>query len=357
MTVGVEEEFLLVDPSTRRPVARAVEVLSRVGDLPPGSAVHRELIGTQVEFATGVCADLAELRDQLVAGRRALADAARAEGLLLVASGTPPLADPAPPLSVGERFTRIEGMYRAQVTDYQCCGCHVHVGVPDRDTAVHVADHLRPWLPTLLALSGNSPFDQGRDTGYASGRMLQQAGFPGSGVPPVLRTAARHDELVARLVDCGVLVDGSMTFWLARPSPRYPTVEVRAADTAATVDDAVLQAGLTRALVDTARAAGEPPELDEQVLAAAVWSAARYGLTGWGVDPFAGRQVPAVELVEALLEHVSDALGDDRDLVRSLVSRVLTDGTGAERQRAAGSPEDAVDLLACTPAGTGSPAP
>ncbi|WP_033439819.1 carboxylate-amine ligase [Saccharothrix sp. NRRL B-16314] len=355
MTVGVEEEFLLVDPSTRRPVARAGDVLARVRGLPPGAQVHRELSCAQVEFASGVCADLDELRDQLVTGRRVLADAAHAEGLKLIPSGAPVLADPDPRLSPGERFERIDAMYRGQVDDYQCCGCHVHVGVPDRETAVRVVNHLRPWLPTLVALGANSPFDRGRDTGYASWRLIDQAGFPGSGVPPFFRTAADHDVRVGELVACGALVDATMTFWLARPSPRYPTVEVRAADTAATVDDAVLQAGLTRALVDTALAGGAAPEPDDQVLAAAVWSAARYGSTGPGVDPLAARQVPAVELVEALLEHVSDALGDDREPIRELLRGVLENGTGAQRQRRAGSPEAAVDLLACTGRGTGSP--
>ncbi|MFT7839252.1 glutamate--cysteine ligase [Saccharothrix sp. BKS2] len=347
-TVGVEEEFLLVDPGTRRPVARAEEVLAHVAphDLPAGAKVHRELIGTQVEFASGVCRDLPELAEQLVAGRRVLDRAARAEGLRLAATGTPVLADPAPPLSRGERFELIEDLYRGQVADYQCCGCHVHVGVPDRDTAVHVVNHLRPWLPTLLALGGNSPFHAGRDTGYASWRMLEQAKFPGAGVTPYFKTAAEHDAAVDRLVDCGVLADAAQTFWLARPSPRYPTVEVRVADTAATAAHAVLQAGLTRALVRTALAAGSPPpEPDEQVLAAAVWSAARYGLTGSGVDVLAARRVPAVELVEALVAHVSDHLGEDRDQVGSLLSDVLAGGTGAQRQRAAGEAGPAVDLL------------
>ncbi|MFD7658690.1 glutamate--cysteine ligase [Actinosynnema sp. NPDC059797] len=350
MTIGVEEEFLLVDPATRRPAARAEEVLARVAphELPAGAKVHRELVGTQVEFASGVCADLRELGEQLVSGRRALDRAARAEGLRLVATGTPPLADPAPQLSRGERFTAIEDAYRGQVSDYQCCGCHVHVGVPDRDTAVHVVNHLRPWLPTLLALGGNSPFLAGRDTGYASWRMLEQAKFPGSGVTPYFKTAAEHDAAVDRLVDCGVLVDPAQTFWLARPSPRYPTVEVRVADTAATAAHAVLQAGLTGALVRTALASGAPPpELDDQVLAAAVWSAARHGLGGPGVDPVAGRRVPALELVDALVAHVSDELGDDRDVVLPLLREVRDGGTGARRQRTAGGPEAAVDLLTC----------
>ncbi|MGM1064536.1 carboxylate-amine ligase, partial [Saccharothrix sp. Mg75] len=268
----------------------------------------------------------------------------------LLASGTPPLADPAPGFAPGGRYGRVEELFRAQVTDYQSNGCHVHVGVPDRDTAVHVVNHLRRWLPTLLALGANSPFWAGRDTGYASWRIVEQSKFPGSGVTPRFADAAAHDTAVARLVDLGVLVDASQTFWFARPSPRYPTVEVRVADGAATAAEAVLQAALTRALV-RATPDDAAPELDGQVLAAAVWSAARYGLDGDGVDPLTARRVPATALLAALLDHVSDALGDDRALVRSLVDRVLADGNGARRQRRAGSPEAAA--ITCIEAGTG----
>ncbi|MBP2336865.1 carboxylate-amine ligase [Saccharothrix coeruleofusca] len=346
-TVGVEEEFLLVDAGTRRTTPRARAVLSRVRGraLPPGGQAHGEMLTSQLEFASGVCGDLAELREQLTAGRAALAEAAAAEGARLVSSGTPVLGGAAP-ISPGERFDLITDLYREQVTDYQCCGCHVHVGVPDRDTAVAVVNHLRPWLPTLLALSVNSPFEHGRDTGYGSWRMMHQARFPGSGVTPRFTSAADHDERVARLVDCGVLADASMTFWLARPSPRYPTVEVRAADAAATVDEAVLQAGLTRALVETALAdlaeGREAGDFDEQVLAAAVWSAARYGLDGPAVDPWRGVRVPATDLVRALLDHVAPVLDP------ALRAPALVGGEGARRQRraAADGPAAAVDALA-----------
>ncbi|RKT54792.1 carboxylate-amine ligase [Saccharothrix australiensis] len=342
-TVGVEEEFLLVDATTRQTAARAADVLARTPALPAGAKVDRELLTTQVEFASGVCTDLDELHGQLLAGRRALVAAAGAEGALVVPSGTPVLAGPVPPLAEGDRFTRISALYGGQVADYQCCGCHVHVGVPDRDTAVAVVNHLRPWLPTLLALSVNSPFAAGRDTGFGSWRMVEQARFPGSGVPPRFGSAAEHDAAVARLAECGVLVDEAMTFWLARPSPRYPTVEVRAADAAVTAADAVLQAGLTRALVDAALAdlaAGrEAPALDDQVLAAAVWSAARHGLGGPGVDPWRGVPVPAADLLRRLVEHVS---------YDGPVWSVVAGGTGADRQRRAadGGPVAVVDALA-----------
>ncbi|GAA0249285.1 glutamate--cysteine ligase [Saccharothrix mutabilis subsp. mutabilis] len=305
-TMGVEEEFLLVDAETRRPVPCADDVLARVGGLRAGR-VHGELHATQVEFASGVCTTAGQLADQLTAGQRALDRAARDVGALLVPAGAPVLGATPPPRRDQERFRRITDLYGGQVADYQCCGCHVHVGVPDRDTAVAVVNHLRPWLPTLLALSVNSPFAHGRDTGFGSWRMVEQSRFPGSGVPPRFGSADEYDAAVARLVDCGVVVDAGMSFWLARLSAKYPTVEVRAADTAACVEAAVAQAVLTRALVDRALAdlaAGrEGPVLDDQVLAAAVWTAARYGLDGPGVDPRRGVRVPATDLVTALVRH------------------------------------------------------
>ncbi|MFI7233234.1 glutamate--cysteine ligase [Nonomuraea angiospora] len=343
-TVGVEEEFLLLDAGSAEPAALAGKVLSVAGEHPwrrSGGGLHRELFQTQVEAATGTCTTLAELRGHLHGARVLLAAVARDEGLELVSAGTPMLAGAAPALSEGERFARIGEMYGGVIADYQSCGCHVHVGVADRETAVAVMNHLRPWLPTLLALSANSPFDRGRDTGYASWRMVQQSRFPGSGVPPWFDSAAAYERQVDRLVDCGVLVDEAMSFWLARPGVGLPTVEVRAADAAGTTDEAVLQAALTRGLVSTAeaalRAGREAPRVHEQVCAAAVWNAARHGLDGPGVDVFEERAVPAVQLLDRLVGHVSGALADSGDLaeVEDLVARVRRMGTGAERQRRA----------------------
>jgi glutamate---cysteine ligase / carboxylate-amine ligase len=344
VTMGVEEEFLLVAPDSGLPLARAAAVLDRASGMAggaPDAGLHAELLGTQVEAATGRCVSLADLRAQLLDGRNRLAAAAREEGVLLVSAGLPVLAGESPAMSPGERFIRIARTYAGVVADYQACGCHVHVGVPDRDTAVAVVNHLRPWLPTLLALSVNSPFERGRDTGYASWRTVVQQRFPGGGVPPYHSSAKEYDRQVDRLVDCGVLVDERMTFWMARPSAHLPTVELRAADAAGTVGDAVLQAALSRALVRTALAelaAGrEAPELDDQILAAGVWSAARYGIGGRGVHPVAERPVPATDLLNELLDWLTPALESTGDLatVHKGISTVLTTGTGADHQRRA----------------------
>lgn len=336
-TFGVEEEFLLVDPSTGRTVPAAAEVLKAAREKP--GIFHAELQQTQVEAATAPCATVEELEGQLRAGRRRLAAAARGCGVSLLPSGTPPFGGPAI-TGDAERFAAIATRYAEVVRDYQACGCHVHVAVPDLETAVAVCNHLRPWLPALLSLSVNSPFHHGRDTGYASWRMVEQSRFPGAGVPPWCRDAADYGRRVARLVDCGVLEDPAMTFWLVRPSPTWPTVEFRVADTAVDVPAALLQAILSRALVVTALddlARGrEAPRLDDQVLAAAVWSAARHGLGGPGVHPVRAGQVPATELLDELVVRVAPALAGDLSVVRALFGDVLRGGTGAERQRAAG---------------------
>ncbi|HWM37412.1 MAG TPA: glutamate--cysteine ligase [Streptomyces sp.] len=357
VTMGVEEEFLLVDETAGTPVARAADILREAQtetSLPGGTQLKQELLASQVEVTSGICTGLEELARQLSAGRQKLASAAQRTGLLLLSTGTPVLAGPYGSLSAGARYEQIAGIYAGVVADYEACGCHVHVGVPDRETAVAVVNHLRPWLPSLLALSANSPFHRTRDTGYGSWRMVLQSRFPGSGVPPHQPSLAAYDAQLERLVDCGTLADVRQSFWLARPSACFPTVEMRAADAATTVEEAVLQAALSRGLVRTALTAleegREAEPVADQVAAAAVWSASRHGLRGPGVHPQLECRVPALTLVHELLAHVSPALEETGDLqsVHRLLGDVVERGTGAERQRAAaaGGPLAVVGRLA-----------
>ncbi|XVQ09932.1 carboxylate-amine ligase [Spirillospora sp. CA-255316] len=358
LSVGVEEEFLLADPVSGATVASAEKLLVRAGEhafQAAGGRYHRELLASQVEAATGVCRTLADLRRQIRDARSALGAAAAEEGMLLLSSGTPVLHGPVPVSENDHRYRAIAALYASVVTGYQACGCHVHTGVDDRDTAVAVLAHLRPWLPALLALSANSPYDHGRDSGHASWRMVEQSRFPGSGVPPAFASAADYDRGVDRLVDCGVIADPAMSFWLARLSPRYPTVEVRAADAVATAGEAVLQAALTRALVAAALAdldAGrEAPPVDPGVSAAAVWTAARYGLEGPAIHPFEERRVPVDVLLDGLMRRASPALEETGDLAaaEAMLARLRRAGSGARRQReaaATGGLQAVVDLLA-----------
>lgn len=355
LTVGVEEEFLLVDAVTAQPAPRADEVLAAARPCRHGAVLKRELQRSQIEVASPVCTTLAELRTCLAEARAVLAGTAASLGLRVLPTGCPPYAGPTPGCHDGERFQRIDASHAGLVRDYQACGCHVHVGVPDRDLAVRALPHLRPWLATLLALSANSPYADGRDTGFASWRMVLQSRFPGSGaVPSDVTTAGEYDRLVERLVACGVLVDRQMSFWLARPSEHLPTIELRVADACLTVDDAVLQAGLTRALVATALTDAEEGRaavpVPDALVTAAVWRASRYGMSGDAVDTDAGRLVPVVDAVGRLLEHTGGELRrhDDVAAVRRLLVRTLTEGDGATRQRRTGSADPSTYLAAFT---------
>jgi len=353
-TVGVEEELLLVDPDTGLPVEAAGRVLARARRLPAAAddaLLQTELLTTQVEAATGICRTIEEIRGQIRAGRAQLAAAARAEGLWLVSTGTPVLAGPPPAASDGARFDLIMRTYAGVVAGYQCCGCHVHVGVADRELAVAVLNHLAPWLPSLLALSVNSPFDDGVDTGHGSWRIVTQSRFPGFGIAPWFASAADYDRTVEALVECGVLADAHQSFWLARASARLPTVELRVADACGTVEDAVLQAALSRALVTTALAelaAGrEARPVDGQLAAAAVWTAARYGPCGPGVDLRTGRPAPAERLISELIELVTPALVDSGDLSTVRAARTgHRTGTDHQRRVAPGGPLAVLRALA-----------
>jgi carboxylate-amine ligase len=349
---GVEEEFLLVDPDTGRTVPSAAEVLHTAAVLRPAApdaTLRAELFESQVEAATGSCATLDELAARLTHGRHQLTTAARAAGTWLVPSGCAVLGGLVAPHA---GFAAVADTYAAIVCDHQACGCHVQVAVADRETAVAVVNHLRPWLPTLLALSVNSPFQDGVDTGYASWRVVQRSRLPSGGMPPHCASARAYDARVARLVEQGVLVDEASTWWLARPSARLSGVDVRVADTGIDVDATLLQAALSRALVMTALAdladGREAPAIGEQVAAAALWSAARHGMAGPGIHPVLERGAPATVLVTELLTDVRPALEETGDLatVEDGVRRLLRLGTGASRQRAAGAPYEVVRMLA-----------
>jgi carboxylate-amine ligase len=346
----VEEEFLLVDPETGRTVPAAAEVVYTAGTLRSAgedAVVRADLFETQVEASTGPCGTVDDLIARVTHGRHQLATAARAAGAWLVPSGCSVLGGPVAP---HDRFAAIADRYAAVVCDHQACGCHVEIDVPDPETAVAVVNHLRPWLPTLLALSVNSPCQDGVDTGYASWRTVQRSRLPAAGLPPHFASARAYEARVARLVEQEVLVDSATPLWVARPSARG--VRLRVADTGIDVAATVLQAALSLALVRTALAdldAGrEAPVIGEQVAAAALWSAARHGLTGPGIHPVLERAAPATVLVSELLTALGPALEEsgDTELVTAGVRGLIRLGTGAARQRAAGGMYEAVEMLA-----------
>jgi carboxylate-amine ligase len=339
LTLGVEEEFLLLDPDTGSNVPVADRVIAA---LP--TAVRRqsrlELRRSMIEMVTSVCTDLQQLRDQLTRHRRMAGAAAATAGARLVAVGATPVDDPQRGVPDQPRYQDMVRRYGPVALDPALCGCHVHIGVPDRDLAVRVCNRLRVWLPVVQALAANSPFAAGTDTGHASWRSVQLTRWPGVGPTPSFASAADYDATVAALVTSGVMIDDTMVYWYARPSASYPTVEVRVGDVCPTADDTVLVAALIRALVATLiddERAGVPVEdVRDCVLSAAHWRAAHEGLDGTLVDLRLGGVLrPAWEVVDELVATVSPALlrHGDIELVVAQLARLRRHGTGAARQR------------------------
>jgi carboxylate-amine ligase len=336
-TLGVEEEFLLLDPAGGRPVGAAPAVLRLFADEP---AFQAELMRFQLETRTRVCSCLPDLRGELVRLRRLAAAGAESLNCRLVASGVSPYGTPGlAALTDGPRYQELARRHPFLTAIAGTCGCHVHVAVPSRDLGVQVLARLRPWLATLLALSANSPIDRGRDTGSASLRYRLVRRWPTAQPPAVWPDAERYDAAVRRLIRRGAAVDERSVYFLARLSPRYPTIEVRVPDVCPDIDTTLLVAALVRAVVVTSltesRQGVPPPAIRRATLDAGLMAAARAGLAGTGVDPFTGRTVPQRLLLDRLLSHAGGALAEtgDEPAVQRLLGLLDGRGTGADRQR------------------------
>ena len=249
-TLGVEEELHVVDLATGRLSPRAPELLHGL----PDAEFSVELQRTSLETNTPVATTLEGLRAQLVRLRGMADDVAAKVGLGVVAAGTAPVSSTADfELTALGRFSRMQQDYRYLVDDQLICGLQVHTGVADRDTAVRVAQRIAPDLPALLALSASSPYWNGVDTGYSSFRTMIWRRWPTAGsfsTGGTMETAEQYDRLVGDLIAAGVISDPKMAYFDVRPSAHVPTLELRVCDGCPLVDDAVLVAGLFRAVVD-----------------------------------------------------------------------------------------------------------
>jgi carboxylate-amine ligase len=285
------------------------------------------MLATMVEATTGVCSALDQVRHQLTRARHRLARAAARERAQLTTT-VPRGSTTARSIGPDAHYHRIHRLYGDVMTEAENCGCHVHVGTLDFSAAIVASNHLRAWLPTLLALS-TAPHSDGT-TGYASWRTIATSRCPTVQIPPHFTSPAHYHDVLESLQRNGVLLPGTNAFWLARPSTHLPTIEVRVADVTDTVDQAVLQAALCRALVHTALEAHAdgrpPPAVTDQQAAAALWTVARYGLNGPAVHPFGGHRVAATALAAELLTHLRPALRSigDEDETEELFHRTLT---------------------------------
>ncbi len=339
ITLGVEEEFFLVDPESRDLLADPDIRIFEACEATRGShKIVRELLRAQVETNSHVCESVAEARTALLETRRIVIEAAEAYGAAVMAASTHPFADwreqaPTP----RERYERATITYQESVRRFLIGGMHIHAGFGDPDSRIRVMTAMRSYLPILHALSTTSPFIEGHETGFKSYRLSLLGNLPRTSMPGPLRSRAEYDRLLADYKRMDFITDGSELWWDIRPSHAFPTIEMRICDICTRVDDAMcmvaLYASLIRWLLRQDRAGELPPEPPTEIIAENRWLAQRYGVLAFFGDARGGGRRDIMEFTQDLVDMLAD---DARELdceaeVRHALE-IIRDGTGADRQ-------------------------
>jgi len=337
--VGLEEELLLVDAETLLPLPIAGQILAagpRV--LPDGTVLESEVKNEQLEVVSPPLLAYDDILSAVLAGRRAADDAARSHGARAVAMAT--AADECTPhLAHTPRYDLMQKRFALTMDEQLTCGLHVHVTIGSPEEGVAVLDRIRPWLPVLLALSANSPFWRGMDSGFASYRYQAWSRWPGTGPYELFGSAAGYADSIREILATGVALDEGMIYFDARLSSHAPTIEVRIADVCLAPEDAATVAVLIRALVERAVADWKAGTVADGVgtalLRLASWRASRWGLEQDLINPLTHRPCAARACVVELLTHVQDHFASDEesDSIRRGVFKILKRGNGATQQR------------------------
>jgi glutamate---cysteine ligase / carboxylate-amine ligase len=338
-TLGIEEEFQLIDPESRALRSHVLHLLEDGKEILKDQ-VKAELHQSIIEVGTAICRDIDEARAEVVHLRSNLAALARSRGLTIAAAGTHPFSH-----WQDQEITDLP-RYHEIIEDMQqvaranlIFGLHVHVGVDDRELAIQIMNTARYFLPHIYALSTNSPFWQGRNTGFKSYRSKIFDRFPRTGIPDNFRSRGEYDSYLALLIKTGCIDNGKKIWWDLRPHPFFDTLEYRICDVPMRVDETVALAALMQAV--TAKVA----KLIKQNLGFRLyrrllinenkWRAARYGISGKLIDFGRQAEVDTVDLIHELLEFVDDVadeLGSRKEL--AYIEEILRGGTGADRQLA-----------------------
>lgn len=358
--LGLEEELLLFDPTTRAVVPAAPRVLKEFREHGHGrrraraatDELDQELFRHQLETRTDPTTDAGDALAQLIAARRTAGEAARAAGLAAGACATVPLAGEQSVVTSNDRYRDMVERYGEVARTGGTCGMHVHIDIDSDEEGVGVIDRIAPWLPTLLAVSSNSPFVDGRDSGYSSWRSQVWARWPSAGPTEAFGSVEGYREVSQTLLDYGAARDVGMLYFDARLSVGQPTVEIRVCDVCTDPVEAIALATLIRALVETAArdwADDRPvPRWRAEALRACQWRASRFGTSDTLVHPVERELRPAREVLEALIALVEPVLREAGDLDRAAgLLEYAIGANGAARQRAAferaGSIEAVVD--------------
>jgi glutamate---cysteine ligase / carboxylate-amine ligase len=336
-TVGVEEEFQIVDPTTW-------ELRSHVSELLASSApafgdhIKREMHQSIVEVGTKICGSIEELASEIIRTRRDLADAAERVGLRIAAAGTHPFStwmDQV--ISPGERYETIVEELQQLARSLLIFGLHVHVAVPDPSSMIDLMNEARYFLPHLLALSTSSPFWMGRDTGLKSYRTTVFRRFPRTGIPDHFDSWREYERYVEMLVELHCIDNGKKIWWDLRPQPTFGTLEFRICDVPTAPCASIAIAALAQAIIVKLYRLRERNlgfrRYHRALIEENKWRAARWGIDGKLIDFGKRQEVPMRTLAEELLEFIDDVvddLGSRREV--AYVRTILAEGTSAEKQ-------------------------
>ncbi|GCE13383.1 carboxylate-amine ligase [Tengunoibacter tsumagoiensis] len=340
-TLGIEEEFQLVDPQSGKLRSSAQSILEKGAPIFE-EQIKPEMLQSTVEFISTVLPDIAAARLELYAARALLARLLQNEGLVLISAGTHPISPWwEQKRTPRERYESMEDEYQDLGRSIQIFGLHVHVAVDSKERSVKLMNQVRTWLPQLVALSSNSPFWNGRMTGIKSYRSVVWKSFPRSGMPDIYRTREDFDRYVQRLVDAGCIDNAKKIWWDIRPHPFFDTLEFRISDMPASVEDTLALAALCQALVARLTQLDEQgqdvPILERDYIDENKWRATRYGLDAEWIDFAQNRRLSMRDAIRETLEFVDgvvDELGSRREM--NYLRALLDDprGTGADRQMA-----------------------
>ena len=339
LTLGIEEEYQIIDPVTRELRSYITEILN--GDHLVLEEVKPELHQSMVEVGSKVCRSPADLKAELVRLRGTVIDLAAKGGLKMAAAGTHPFSNwMEQEITPLERYMGVKQDLQDLAQQLLIFGTHVHVGIEDQDFLIDAMNVSRYLLPHVLCLSTSSPFWQGRKTGLKSYRSIIFKNFPRTGVPPIMRSYAEFEELLDALVRTHSIPDGSKLWWDVRPHHAYPTLEFRVCDVCTRVDEAVCIAAILQAIVaklwklrrDNMTFRVYPQTYIEENK----WRAVRFGLDGKLIDFGKGQELPARELITEMLawfvDDVVDELGSRKEVEYAF--RIMREGTSADRQLA-----------------------
>jgi carboxylate-amine ligase len=350
-TIGIEEEYLLVDLETRDLRADPPEAFMQQCRQLLGDRVTPEFLRCQIEVGTTVCESIADARRDLMFYRRTIAAEARRHGMGLVAASTHPIADWSAQVTTDkDRYIQLAEDLRTVALRLLICGMHVHVSVPDDELRIDLHGQLIYFLPHLLALSTSSPFWRGRNTGLKSYRSSISVELPRAGLPHAFASAGEYNRMVDLLVGLGRIEDASKIWWDLRPSARFPTLEMRFSDVCTRLEDGIAVAAAFQSIVHMLITLKRKNQRWREYLPALIaenrWLAQRHGVSGELIDFGRGETVPFGDLMVELIELVAeeaDALGCRAEVER--LRLIAADGTSADRQLAVfnGALEEGLD--------------